>query len=101
MRKKTERNGKNYYLNGFFIGQFLDSKDKTTESPSIAKPMVGQKQRHHLPLQYPYLPQEIITPRKNSCTQSTTAELHHDEAPECFFYNQTSGSSRYLEESLT
>ena len=29
MKKKTERNGKNYGLNGFLRGQFLDSKAKT------------------------------------------------------------------------
>ena len=29
VKKNTERNGKNYYLNVFLRGQFLDSKTKT------------------------------------------------------------------------
>ena len=34
------------------------------------------------------------------CSQSTTAELHHDEAPGCFVHNQSFCSSRYLKEYL-
>ena len=35
VKKNAERNGKNYCLNGFLRGQFLDSKAKLEELPLI------------------------------------------------------------------
>ena len=40
-------------------------KAKQPEAPTLENPtMVGQKQRHHLSIQYPSLSQELIIPRK-------------------------------------
>ena len=72
--------------------------------------MVSQKQSHRLLLQYLNLPHETFITRKKdwktekqtgSCSQSTTAELHHNADPGCFVDYQILGSGRYSEESFT